>query len=112
MKIAVLLLIGAAALVHSQEARTTAPKAIHKIAPAYTDEAVAARLEGSVILRFTILTNGMPDDIHVARSLGDGLDEKAIECLEQWRFQPAMRFGEPVAMKASVEINFRLPPPK
>lgn len=113
MKTAALFLIAAAALVQAQEVgHTTAPKVIHKVDPAYTDGALAAGLEGTVVLGFTILPNGIPDDIHVVRSLGKGLDEKAIECLEQWRFQPGTRFGEPVAVKASVEISFRLPPAK
>lgn len=113
MKIAALLLIGASALLQAQEvSHRTGPVLIHKTEPAYTDEAIAAGLEGTVVLRFIVQTNGMPDDIHVVRSLGKGLDQKAVECLEQWRFQPATRFGEPVATRATVEINFRLPPSK
>jgi protein TonB len=52
----------------------------------------------------------MPSEIKVVRGLGSGLDEKAVECLQQWRFTPAMRNGEPVPEKASVEINFRIAP--
>jgi outer membrane biosynthesis protein TonB len=40
--------------------------------------------------------------------MGYGLDEKAVECLEKWEFNPALKDGEPVAVRATVEINFRL----
>jgi protein TonB len=63
--------------------------------PEYTPEALAAKLRGTV---------------KVARGLGNGLDEKAVECLQKWRFKPGMRNGEPVPVKATIEVNFRLPP--
>jgi protein TonB len=44
----------------------------------------------------------------VVRSLGMGLDEKAIEAMGKWRFTPAMKNGKPVRMKAVTEMNFRL----
>jgi TonB family protein len=44
----------------------------------------------------------------VARSLGMGLDQKAIEAVRQWKFEPAMKDGRPVAVQINVEVNFRL----
>jgi TonB family protein len=43
----------------------------------------------------------------VARSLGFGLDEKAIEAVRQWRFKPATKNGVPVAAPATIEVRFR-----
>ena len=37
-----------------------------------------------------------------------GLDEKAVEAIRRWRFEPARKDGVPVAVQINVEINFRL----
>jgi len=42
------------------------------------------------------------------RSLGLGLDQKAIEAVRQWRFKPGMKEDQPVSVKATVEVNFRM----
>jgi TonB family protein len=47
-------------------------------------------------------------DIRVVKSLGMGLDEKAVQAVQKWRFRPGMKGGEPVATQAEVELNFRL----
>ena len=51
---------------------------------------------------------GNPQDIKVVRSLGMELDEKAIEAVKRWKFQPSMKDGIPVAIAIKVEVNFRL----
>jgi protein TonB len=51
---------------------------------------------------------GMPRNIRVVRPLGLGLDEKAIEAVQKWRFRPAMKDGHAVNVEATVEVNFRL----
>ncbi|HWY59656.1 MAG TPA: energy transducer TonB [Terriglobales bacterium] len=53
-------------------------------------------------------TDGRVRDIRVARRLGRGLDEKAVEAVKQWKFEPAMYEGKPVAVQINVEVNFRL----
>jgi TonB family protein len=87
---------------------TKAPQRVSSPAPEYTDEARAQRIEGSVLLRGVIGTEGRVTNISVARGLGYGLNDKAVDCLRKWIFKPAVRDGEPVAVKANVEINFRL----
>jgi TonB family protein len=37
-----------------------------------------------------------------------GLDEKALEAVKQWRFEPAKKDNQPVAVQLSVEVNFHL----
>jgi TonB family protein len=46
--------------------------------------------------------------MRVSRSLGFGLDEKALEAVKQWRFEPAKKDGRPVAVQINIEVNFRL----
>ena len=52
--------------------------------------------------------HGLPRDIRGIKALGLGLDEKAIEAVQKWRFRPGMKDGHPVKTEAQVEVNFRL----
>jgi TonB family protein len=115
VKLPILLLIAIVSL-HSQEiSHTTQPRLIHKVEPQYTKEALDAKLQGMVELDAVIGIDGIPSDIKVVRGLGKGLDEKAIECLGQWRFSPGTSHGEPIPVKVRVGIDFRIldsPTPK
>jgi TonB family protein len=53
-------------------------------------------------------TDGKPHDVRVARALGYGLDEKAVQAVKVWRFEPAMKDGQPVAAQINVTVSFRL----
>jgi TonB family protein len=86
----------------------TAPRPIYDPDPEYSDAARRAKYQGSVLLWLVIAPNGRPRNIRVQRSLGMGLDEKAIEAVSQWRFQPATLNGQPVAVQINVEVSFRL----
>jgi TonB family protein len=83
-------------------------KAIFEPDAEYTDEARKAKLQGSCTLEFAVGEDGLARDIHVTRALGDGLDEKAVEALQRWRFEPATKDGKPVPTRTSVEMTFRL----
>jgi protein TonB len=112
MKLAALILIATAGSLRPQEiSHTTAPRVIHTVQPEYTKEALDAKLQGTVLLTALIGVDGLPSDIKMTRGLGKGLDEKAVECVERWRFSPGTNHGEPIPMKVQVEINFRLPQP-
>jgi protein TonB len=86
----------------------SAPRAIYDPDPDYSEEARKAHYQGSVILTVIVDPSGHPKDIHISRSLGMGLDEKAIEAVRTWRFEPALKDGHPVAVQMSVEVNFHL----
>jgi TonB family protein len=86
----------------------TAPRPIYDPDPEYSDAARRAKYQGSVLLWLVVAPNGRPRNIRVQRSLGMGLDEKAIEAVSQWRFQPATLNGQPVAVQINVEVSFRL----
>ena len=86
----------------------TSPHALYDPDPEYSDEARRAKYQGNVILSLVVDATGHVHDIRVARSVGMGLDEKAIEAVQKWRFAPGMKDGHPVAVQVSVEVNFRL----
>jgi periplasmic protein TonB len=86
----------------------TAPVLVYKKEPEYSEEARKAKYQGTVILWLIVDPNGKPRDIKIARSLGMGLDEKAIEAVKNWKFDPARKDGAPVAVQINVEVNFRL----
>jgi TonB family protein len=87
--------------------------------PKYTDAARNARLEGTTILLALIIPKGSPAAISIYRSLSTGLndklrplgyqlDQRAVEAVSTWRFDPAKFQGEPVSVVINVEVNFRL----
>jgi TonB family protein len=84
------------------------PRLISKVEPAYTEEARAAKIQGTVGIQCTIGEDGKAEDFTITQSLDDGLDANAIEAIQQWRFQPATKDGEPVPVRANIEVNFRL----
>jgi TonB family protein len=86
----------------------SAPKAIYAPDPEYSEEARKAKYQGTCVLGLVVGPDGRPRDIHVLRSLGLGLDEKAMEAVKNWRFEPAMKDNKPVAVQISVEVDFRL----
>jgi protein TonB len=60
------------------------------------------------MLSIVVGTDGRAGSITVTRSLGFGLDQKAIEAVQQWVFKPGEKNGVPVNTRAAVEVNFRL----
>ena len=84
------------------------PRLADKTEPEYTDEARIARQEGVVILQVAIAADGRARNFRLLRSLGLGLDEKAVEAVRQWTFNPARKDGKKVTVVANIEINFRL----
>ena len=81
---------------------------LHKVEPEYTEEARNAKYQGTVLLSVEIDPTGIATNIKVQRSLGLGLDEKAIQAVKQWRFKPGEKDGKPVTVAATIEVNFCL----
>lgn len=84
------------------------PRLRFKVEPKYTKEAGKFRLEGAVILRIVVGSDGKTSDLRVVRSLGLGLDENAITAVSNWQFEPAVKDGQPVSVIAQIEVNFRM----
>jgi TonB family protein len=86
----------------------SAPRALDTPDPEYSEEARKAKFQGTCVLWLIVGPDGKPRDVKVSRALGMGLDEKAIEAVRLWKFEPAMKDGKPVAVQINVEVNFRL----
>ncbi len=86
----------------------TAPKLIGKVEPSYDDGDRSAGIAGTVVLLVEIGPDGKARNPYVTRSLTPGLDQKAVEAVSQWQFQPGTKNGVAVTVQATIEVNFRL----
>jgi TonB family protein len=93
----------------SVDSAITPPKLIRKQEPEYSEEARKAKWQGTVLVSVQVDTAGQAADTRIIRGLGLGLDQKAIEAISQWKFQPGTKNGVPVSVNVQVEVNFRLP---
>ena len=84
------------------------PKVLEKVEPNYTDEARAAKIEGTVALSVVVGTDQRARDIKIIKSLDSGLDANAIKSIKAWKFQPGTKDGKPVAVRARIDVNYRL----
>ena len=90
------------------KSKTVLPKVIYKAEPQYTEEAKAAKVMGTVALKLMVDEQGNAQDIQVTKSLDQGLDQKAIEAVRQWRFTPGTVDGKAAAVSVNIEVNFKL----
>lgn len=84
------------------------PRRVAGPPPSYTEEARKNRLQGVVVIQAVIGKDGRVSHTRVLKGLGMGLDRASEEAVSQWRFEPARRDGEPVAVFYNMTINFRL----
>lgn len=84
------------------------PRLAERAEPDYSDEARIARQEGAVVLQADISAEGRAGNFRLLRSLGLGLDEKAVEAVRQWEFEPARKGKQKVPFRAVLEIQFRV----
>jgi TonB family protein len=86
----------------------SAPVLLHKVEPEYSEAARKAKFQGSLAVYLRVNPSGRAEQMCVVRMLGLGMDEKAMEAINQWRFRPGMKAGVAVPMPATVEVHFRL----
>jgi protein TonB len=85
------------------------PACLYCPQPQFSDEAVKAKYQGTVLLIAVITADGRATDIRVAKGLGLGLDEKAVEAVRTWRFRPALGpDGKASAVRQTIEVTFHL----
>ena len=85
-----------------------APSLLYKVEPEYSEEARAAKYSGTVRLKVVVDVDGKAKDIDVVNALGLGLDEQAVLAIQRWTFKPGEKDGAPVAVMATIEVNFKL----
>jgi periplasmic protein TonB len=87
----------------------SAPQVIFAPEAEFSDEARRAKYQGVCIIGLIVDAQGNPENVHVVRALGMGLDQKAMEAVRKYKFKPAMLNGKtPVPVYINVEVNFRL----
>lgn len=86
----------------------SAPVVIYSVEPEFSEEARKAKVAGNVLVSLWIDTKGNPSHVRVIRGIGMGLDDKAVEAVNQWRFRPAMENGKPVLVELNIEVNFQI----
>lgn len=83
------------------------PLKLHDVAPLYPELARRARVQGMVIIRCVIDTNGRVAEAEVLRSV-PLLDAVALEAVRQWIYRPTLLNGSPVAVVMTVTVQFTL----
>lgn len=86
----------------------SAPVPTYAPDPEFSEEARKAKHQGVVIVNVIVGPDGRAHDMHVVQQLGLGLDEKAIEAVRLWKFEPARKDGRAVAVAVNIEVTFRL----
>lgn len=88
--------------------RPTPPKVIKQVAPEFSEEARRKKIGGNILVSLVVDESGNPTSIRVVRGIGYGLDQKAVEAVEGYRFQPATKSGVPVKAELLVSVNFQI----
>lgn len=88
----------------------TPPAVLTRAGPEIPDLARRLRAQGEVLVSIVVQSNGSLRDIHIAKSAGYGMDEKAVEAVRKWRFKAGTRAGAAVDVRVNVEVGFRLEP--
>jgi TonB family protein len=86
----------------------TFPKVVSQADPQFSEGARRAKYQGTATFSLIVDKTGRARDIRIVRPLGAGLDQKAVEAVSGWRFDPARKGGEPVEVEIVVEVDFHL----
>jgi TonB family protein len=90
------------------ERNVTPPRATYSPPPEFSEQARKQEITGTVLLSLTVGLDGIAHDIKVEKGIGYGLDEKAMEAVSRWKFEPALKDGQPIEKQIRVEVSFNL----
>lgn len=103
-----------ASIAKSRVANATKPanraaSPLGRVQPDYPAAAQRRHSEGTVVVRVSVGTDGMPTDVGYAERSGDiELDRAALQSVREWRFQPALKDGKAIASTVDVPVDFKL----
>jgi len=94
------------------------PKLVYGPEPQPTQEARQKHIKGTVVVWTVVAEDGTSKDVHVARSVGEDLspedkylagplDGNAVNCVQQYRYEPARFKGKPVAVQIQIKISYK-----
>jgi TonB family protein len=83
------------------------PRVIYSPSPGHPESALSAKEKGNVVLSFVVASDGQTCNVKVDRHLASDLDQLAVEAVNSWRFQPALREGKPVAVYLGTNVDFK-----
>jgi protein TonB len=83
------------------------PQIVHQVDPVYPPMALAARVQGIVIIEATISAEGAIMDARILRSV-HLLDQAALDAVRQWRYEPSRLNGVAVPVIMTVTVSFTL----
>ena len=87
----------------------TPPALLYTPEPEYSKYAKKKRIQGVCLVGMIVDAEGIPQNVHIVKSLEPSLDQNAIEAVKKYRFRPAMKDGKtPVPVVVNIEVNFRL----
>lgn len=81
---------------------------LKRVQPVYPAQALQMRVQGAVELDASISTDGSVTKIKVLRGQ-PSLARAAVDAVRQWKYQPYVLNGEPVAIDTQITVNFKLP---
>lgn len=93
---------------HEHAGHAPVAKPIYTPDPEFSEEARRKQVGGVITLKLTVSENGDVTDAVVIKGLGYGLDEKALEAVHRWKFQPPLKDGQPISTTVNVEVDFHL----
>jgi TonB family protein len=96
-------------IVPSSDKSIVRAKVVRQLDPQFSEEARSAKYQGTINLAMVVDKTGQTRNIRIMRPIGMGLDQKAVEAVSRWQFEPALKDGEPVAMgPIQVQVDFHL----
>jgi TonB family protein len=94
--------------VFAEQRVDTPARLVRGLAPSYPAGARANGVEGDVGLELVVDDDGIVESARVVRSVGQGLDQSALQAIRQFRFAPATKDGHPVHVRMGWSMQFRL----
>ncbi len=84
------------------------PKLVHYVEPEFSPKSKEAYVDGTVKISTVVTTEGTTTKLHVVSGLNAAEDRTAMEAVKQWKFDPGTKDGQPVNVRVTIEVTFRL----